>query len=290
MKKKKVIWRVFLYVAVFIVVLWTIAPLTWMFISSIVEGKEMLVSDSIIPKSFTFNRYKLLLFNTRFSTFDANIAKQSEVFRNALINSIIVGSATVIISLLFGSLAAYAIARLRFKGGRVMLFSVLFFQLLPPIALVIPYYLMASSAYMLDKLITLIIIDCNFILAYVVWMQNGYFKSIPSELEDAARIDGCTWFSTFFRIIFPITKPGFVAVGALSFLMSWDEFMYALVFTQSTAAKTIPVAVSEFGTRFGVDYGMMMTAGVVATIIPMMLALFFQKYIVSGLTAGAVKE
>lgn len=289
MKKKKIILRVFLYIAVLVVVLWTIAPLAWMFISSIVPGKEMLVSDSVMPKSFTFDRYKLLLFNTQLPIFDANIAQQSEVFRSALINSIIVSGITVIISLLFGSLAAYAIARFRFKGRGIMVFIVLFFQLLPPIALVIPYYLMASSAHMLDKLITLIIVDSNFALAYVIWVLSGYFKSIPNELEDAARIDGCTWFGAFFRIIVPIAKPGFVAVGALSFLMSWDEFMYALVFTQSSAAKTIPVAVSEFGTRFGIDYGMMMTAGVVATIIPMMLALFFQKYIVSGLTAGAVK-
>ena len=149
---------------------------------------------------------------------------------------------------------------------------------------------LSGEGNLTDKLVTLVIIDTNFILAYVIWVLNGYYKSIPKELEDAGRIDGCTWFGVYRRIIIPTAAPGFVAVGALSFLMAWDEFLYALVFTQSDSAKTIPVAVSEFSTKFGVDYGMMMTSGVVATIIPLCLALFFQKYIVSGLTSGAVKE
>lgn len=289
--KKKHVAQVLVYFAVIVVVIWTLAPIAWMYISSIIPGKEMLSSSgSIIPSEFTQERYGAIIFGKEIESSGISMTEQAQVFRKAVLNSIIVAGSTTLISLFFGALAAYAFARLKFKGKNLMLFTALFFQLLPPIALLIPYYLMASSSVMLDKLPTLIIVNTNTVLAYVIWVLNGYFRSIPAELENAARIDGCSWFSAFFRIIVPTAKPGFVAVGALSFLMAWDEFLYALIFTKSSAAKTIPVAVSEFGTRFGVDYGMMMTAGMIATLFPLILSLFFQKYIVSGLTAGAVKQ
>ena len=120
-------------------------------------------------------------------------------------------------------------------------------------------------------------------------MLNGYFKSVPFELEEAGRVDGCSWNQVFWKIIMPTALPGYVAVGVLAFLMAWDEFLYALIFTTSKTSKTLTVAVSEFGTKYGIDYGMMMTAGLLATVVPMVLALIFQRYIVGGLTAGAVK-
>ena len=142
---------------------------------------------------------------------------------------------------------------------------------------------------MLDHLGTLILINTNAVLAYVIWVLNGYFKSVPFELEEAGRVDGCSWSQGFWKIIMPTALPGYVAVGVLAFLMAWDEFLYALIFTTSETSKTLPVAVSEFGTKYGIDYGMMMTAGLLATVVPLILALIFQRYIVGGLTAGAVK-
>lgn len=285
MKLKKRLKRVLLYAAVILVVIWTMAPLLWMFISSIIPGKEMLNSGTnLLPEQITFERYAILF------GAGGEAEAQAAVFRRSIANSFIVAGISTLLSIVLGSLAAYAFSRLIFKGKKALLFLAMFFQLLPPIALLVPYYVMGSRMGMLDKLITLIVIDTNFILAYVIWVMNGYYASIPKDLEDAGRIDGCTWFGVYRKIIVPAAAPGFVAVGALSFLMAWDEFLYALVFTQSDAAKTIPVAVSEFSTKFGVDYGMMMASGVVATIVPLCLALFFQRYIVSGLTSGAVKE
>ena len=285
MKLKKRLKRVLLYAAVILVVIWTMAPLLWMFISSIIPGKEMLNSGTnLLPEQITFERYATLF------GAGGEAEAQAAVFRRSIANSFIVAGISTLLSIVLGSLAAYAFSRLIFKGKKALLFLAMFFQLLPPIALLVPYYVMGSRMGMLDKLITLIVIDTNFILAYVIWVMNGYYASIPKDLEDAGRIDGCTWFGVYRKIIVPAAAPGFVAVGALSFLMAWDEFLYALVFTQSDAAKTIPVAVSEFSTKFGVDYGMMMASGVVATIVPLCLALFFQRYIVSGLTSGAGKE
>ena len=142
---------------------------------------------------------------------------------------------------------------------------------------------------LLDHLGTLILINTNAVLAYVIWVLNGYFKSVPFELEEAGRVDGCSWNQVFWKIIMPTALPGYVAVGVLAFLMAWDEFLYALIFTTSKTSKTLTVAVSEFGTKYGIDYGMMMTAGLLATVVPMVLALIFQRYIVGGLTAGEVK-
>lgn len=253
-----------------------------MFISSIITENELLSSDKILPTAITWERYKMLLW-------DKNPTKQVVVFRRAIINSCIVAGVTTAISLVFGAAASYAFARLRFRMKNPMLFGVMFFQLLPPIALVIPYYIMISRIGMLDHLGTLILINTNAVLAYVIWVLNGYFKSVPFELEEAGRVDGCSWSQVFWKIIMPTALPGYVAVGVLAFLMAWDEFLYALIFTTSETSKTLPVAVSEFGTKYGIDYGMMMTAGLLATVVPLILALIFQRYIVGGLTAGAVK-
>lgn len=281
-KMKKRIGKIGIYTAVIFLIIWTLLPIVWMFISSIITESELLNSQNIVPAAFTFSRYKSLLM-------DQNPSEQVIVFRNAIRNSCVIAGVTTIVSLLLGALASYAFARLRFRMRKPMLFSVMFFQLLPPIALVIPYYIMASRMHMLDRISTLIVINTNAVLAYVIWVLNGYFQSVPYELEEAGRVDGCSWSQVFWKIIMPTALPGYVAVGVLSFLMAWDEFLYALIFTTSKMSKTLPVAVSEFGTKYGVDYGMMMTAGILATVIPMALALIFQRYIVSGLTAGAVK-
>jgi multiple sugar transport system permease protein len=119
--------------------------------------------------------------------------------------------------------------------------------------------------------------------------MSGYFRSIPRELEDAARVDGSTRMGALFRVVLPLARPGILATALFGFLLAWDEFLYALIFTSSTSAKTIPVAVAEFTGRFTVDFGMIATGGVVAAIPPLLIAFAFQRYIVGGLAAGAIK-
>lgn len=290
MSKKRKLKRAGIYLAAVLLVLWSVLPVLWMFISSITPSSEIIDASTLLPKHITFDRYKMILWGEQIEGVNRNAAAQSAVFRHAMLNSTIVAVTTTFISILIGASASYAFARLKFKGNGAVRFSALFFQLLPPIALLIPYYVAVSKAGMLDRLSTLVLVNVTFVLSYVIWVMSNFFKAIPEDLENAARMDGCTWFQAYIRVALPNTLPGFVAVGALAFLMCWDEFMYALVFTQSDSAKMITVAVSEFGTRYGIDYGMTMTAGVMATIVPMLLVLFFQKYIVSGLTSGAVKE
>lgn len=287
---KKRVFRVFLYVAALMLVLWSLAPIAWMVVSSLTPSNQMVRDGEILPDSFTLDRYRMVLLGEQIEGVNRNAAAQSEVFRTALVNSLILAVMTTLISIVMGASSSYAFARLKFCGNAAMQSIALFFQLIPPIALLIPYYIVVSKLGMLDRLSSLIIVNVNFVLVYVIWVMSNFFRTIPRDLENAARIDGCGWLGAYVRVALPNALPGFVAVGALSFLLCWDEFMYALVFTQSDQSKVITVAVSEFGTKYGVDYGMMMTAGVIATIFPMLFMLFFQRYIISGLTNGGVKE
>lgn len=287
---KKRAYRIFLYCMAALLVLWSVSPILWMFLSSVTPSNEIVQDDAILPRSLTLDRYRMILFGKQIEGVNRNAAAQSAVFRTALINSSFVALMTTFISICIGASASYAFARMKFKGSAQLQFVTLFFQLIPPIALLIPYYIVVSKLGMLDRLSSLIVVNINFVLAYVIWVMSNFFKAIPRDLENAARIDGCSWLGAYYHVVLPNTLPGFVAVGALSFLLCWDEFMYALVFTQTNDSKMITVAVSEFGTKYGVDYGMMMTSGIVATVFPMLLLLFFQKYIVAGLTKGSVKE
>ena len=231
-----------------------------MFISSITPTADLLTIDGKwFSENVNFNRY-IEIFSQSGSANDAGAQ-----FVNSLKISILVSVSTVVLAILFGGVSAYAFARLRFKFKNTLLMATMFFQLLPSITLVIPLYVIGRKIGMIDQPMFLVVLYMSFTLPYVIWVLNGYYKTIPSDLEQAAQIDGCTWFTAYWRIVLPLAKPGLVAVGALSFLMCWDEFMYALIF-------------------------MISTAGCIATVFPMLLALIFQKYIVTGLTAGGVKD
>ncbi len=282
---KHIISRIGIYLAAIVVLLWTVLPILWMFISSITPTADLLTIDGKwFSQNINFDRYISIFSQT------GDVTETGGLFINALKNSAIVSAITVLLGILFGGISAYAFARLRFRFKNTLLMATMFFQLLPSITLVIPLYVIAKNIGMIDKPIFLVVLYMSFILPYVIWVLNGYYKTIPSDLEQAAMIDGCNWFSAYWKIVLPLSTPGLVSVGALSFLMCWDEFMYALIFMTSLSSKTMPVAISEFSTRFGIDYGMVSTAGCIATVLPMVLAVVFQRYIVAGLTSGGVKD
>lgn len=284
-KVEHVFQRVGIYFAAIVVLLWTVLPILWMFTSSITPTADLLTIDGKwLSQNINFNRYVSIFSQT------GDVTETGGLFVNALKNSAIISIATVLLGILFGGVAAYAFARLHFRFKNSLLMATMFFQLLPSITLVIPLYVIAKNIGMIDKPMFLVVLYMSFILPYVIWVLNGYYKTIPSDLEQAAMIDGCNWFSAYWKIVLPLSTPGLVSVGALSFLMCWDEFLYALIFMTSLSSKTMPVAISEFSTRFGIDYGMVSTAGCIATILPMILAMVFQRYIVAGLTSGGVKD
>jgi multiple sugar transport system permease protein len=276
-------YRVFIHVAALIVSLIFLAPFAFLFVASITSQKDLLaVPLDWIPNHVSFERYHEI-----FTSHGANNPFAN--FRSSLGNSVIVASATVAISTLVGVFGAYALARLRFRMQRPILLVFLSTYMVPPIALVIPLYLTMVRLHLLDTRLGLIIVYCTFTTPFVLWIMSNFLRTIPPELEDAARVDGCTRVGALFRVILPLARPGLLATMLFGFLVAWDEFLYALIFTSTPAAKTVPVAIAEFTGRYTTDFGLQAAGGVLAALPPVLIALVFQRYIVGGLAAGAVK-
>jgi multiple sugar transport system permease protein len=273
-----------IYLASSLIAFILIAPFIWMIISSVSPMKELTASPPhLLPQEPTLENYRSL-----FSQQPGQSLAASE-FGRSLDVSIIVALTTTAFCLLIGVPAAYAFARLPFRGRTALFLIVIFAQMLPSIALVIPLYIVFSRLGLSNTIRGLVILYSTFTLPFVVWVMTGYFQSVPRELEEAATLDGAGTISILLRIVLPITLPGLAAATIFSLLNAWSEFFLAVVFTSSEASKTMPVVISEFTGRFSVDYGAMNAAAVLGTLPPLIFALLLQKFIVSGLTAGAVK-
>jgi multiple sugar transport system permease protein len=276
-----------LWLAVFAipVIVFIYAPVLWLLISSLSTRSELLsVPIHWIPQHPTLKNYIDIL------TPGTATSEVASAFKITLRNSLFIATSVTLVSLVIGSFAAYALTRMRFPFRQPMLLGLLGTRMIPEVSLVIPLYILAARLKLLNTPYILIATYLSFALPFAIWLMATFFESIPFELEDAARMDGAGWFQILFRIILPISTPGLVSTALFVFLTAWDEFFYALIFTNTLAAKTVPVAIAEFSGRYVVDISAMMAGGVLAVLPPVLLALVFQRYIVSGLTAGAVKS
>lgn len=284
MHQKKLLRKFGLFLLTVPVLLGIYLPVLWLFFASISTRKELLlVPPNFIPKAPTLQNY-INIFNPGSTT-----SEVSRTFLLTMRNSLLVAVSVTLIALVVGSLAAYALARIKFPLRRTFLMGILGTRMIPEVSLVIPLYILASSLKLTNKPGILIITYLSFALPFAVWIMTGFFETIPVELEDAARVDGCNRLQILYKIILPISSPGLISTGLFVFLSAWDEFFYALLFTSTVQAKTVPVAIAEFTGRYAVDITAMMAGGVLAAIPPVLMALLFQRYIISGLTAGAVK-
>jgi len=286
-RQRKKIRAVVLYILVSLIVIWTLAPFTWLFITSISsQAKLNTIPIQWLPRHPTFAHYAAM-FNPKDPT--------GSLFLAAMRNSLIVASSTTVICLIFGTLAAYALARFVFPAKNVLLMSMLATRLLPTIALVIPFYVIIVGYIdphfpMFDTKRNLIILYTSFIIGLVTWIMRGYFETIPKDLEEAAMVDGCNRFQTLWHIVLPLAIPGLVTTGLLAFLLAWDEFLLALIFTRTPNAYTLPYFVFIVGSsQYYQSPAAVAAGGFLAAIPPVVLALIFQNRIVGGLTAGAVK-
>lgn len=276
-------YKVLIYILVIIIFIFIVAPFSWLIISSISPKAELLsVPPHWIPHTPTLKSYKAIFFG------GARTTRTARYFKNSLINSIIVAGSVTILCLAIGSMASYAFTRLKFRGRQSLLLLILTTQMIPAVAIIIPLYIVMMNLHLLDTHLGLFITYSSFILPLMIWIMMGYFQAIPTDIEDAAKIDGCSRMGTLIRVVLPLAAPGLAASGIFAFIIAWNEFFLALILT-SINAKTLPVLVSEFSTKFGADYVMMSTGGVLASIPPIVLALTFQKFIIKGLTGGAVK-
>lgn len=284
---QQILVQVIIYLLVLMLVFAVVAPFAWMILSSISPQTELsAVPPHWIPEQPTLERYKALYRGA--GNNGAILPAGVEKFVRGFTNSMAVSIMTTIICVTAGSMAAYALARLPIPGKSRVMVGILGSQMLPIVVIVIPLYLLMQQLVLMDSWRGLILLYSGFMLPTVIWIMHNYFLTIPQELEQAAMIDGCSRISAFVRVILPLSGPGLVAVAAFTFLSSWNEFFMALIFTASNA-KTIPVVVTEFSSQFGTDYGLMATGGVLGSIPPLILAFLLQRYIVAGLTAGAVK-
>jgi len=271
-----------LFLATFL--LGVLIPFYWMAVSSVSPQVELTSKPPHwIPENPHLGRYRNLLFGGE----GANAARQ-RAFVKSLTTSFIVSSVTTLICIAAGTMAAYAFARVRIFASMKIMIGILVAQMIPTIVIVIPLFLFLKGIGLYDTRLGLAVVFTGFMLPTVIWIMFGYLKTIPAQLEEAAIIDGCSRFRAMASIILPLAGPGLVAVGAYTFLNTWNDFFISLVLTASEA-KPLTVTITEFSSQFGVDYGLMATGGVIGCVPPIMLTVFFQKHIVTGLTAGAVK-
>jgi len=280
---KRRLYRAFLYVAAAAVFLYFGLPFLWLLISSVSLQRDLTTLPFVFPPpTLTLQRYADVFFD--------NGNPIASAFKGAVVNSLIVALSVTALSLAVGSLASYAFARLKFRGRQGWLFLLLFSYMIPSVVIVLPLYGLVSAAGLLDSKLTLTILYLTLSVPFVVWVMQNYFRGIPRSIEEAALIDGCGRLQTLWYVYLPMARPGMVATGILAFLLSWDEFFFALIFTSTAAAKTMPVAIAEFSAKNTIDYGMIATGGVLASLPPLIIAALFHKQLVRGMTGGGVKE
>lgn len=205
-----------------------------------------------------------------------------------IINSLICTILSTAIAVVFGAMAAYGLARFPFKGNRDLAFWMLSTRMAPPIAFIVPMFVLIKTIGLLDTWWALIIMYTGMNLSFAVWILRGFFMDIPPELEESALVDGYTRFQVFTRIALPLIKPGLAAVAVFTSIFSWNEFLFALILTQQTS-KTIPVGIQGFSSSMGIHWGPFMAVGFLAVLPILVFTFIMQRYLVRGLTFGAVK-
>lgn len=260
-------------------VLYFTFPVYWTFVSSVKTiGGIHAFPPNIIPQQFIdplWKNYTDLWFQRSFNMFT--------------LNSLIVALVTTLLVVSFGTLAGYGFSRFRFPYDDYVFIGILGARLLPPIGMLVPFYRLFSLGDLIDTRIALIMVYTYMNLPLVVWLMRNYFVSIPADLDEAAYIDGATRFQTFKDIILPLAKPGVAACAILTFLFSWREFLFAFVLTFTDAAKTIPVGAMMMIEDVVILWNYLAAAGFIAMLPALLFVVLFQRHIVSGLTAGAIK-
>jgi ABC-type glycerol-3-phosphate transport system permease component len=250
-------------------------PIVWAVLSSLKTEAELFGSPGLLPAEPTLRHY-------------AALARERD-FLVPIRNSLIVAGGTTVISLLIGTLAAYALARLRIRGKGIIMGLILAVSMFPQISIVSPLYLLLREAGLLDTYPGLVLPYMTFALPLTVWFLTGYFRQLPADLEQAALVDGAGRLTVLREIVVPLALPALATTAILTFIYCWNEFLFALSFTVDSDMHTVPVAVALFRGRYQVPWGQVLAATAVSTAPVAAAVLVFQRRIVSGLTAGAVR-
>lgn len=264
-------YQVFRVVALVVVVVALVLPLVWMVAASLKTNVDIYDSSKAVIFSPTFDNYAKVLDQANYVQF--------------ILNSLWVALASTVLSLLLGVPAAYSMSRFSMKRSALV---VLMARVIPAVSLLVPWYYVFSNLRMVGGYGVLILSHMFVALPLIVYIMMGYFDGLPLELEESGLVDGLTPIGAFRKITLPLSVPGIATAGILSFIFSWNNFMFALVLSGADT-KTLPVAIFDFVGYASIDWGGLMAASTVVTVPIMVIALFAQKYVVSGLTAGATK-
>lgn len=251
-------------------------PVYWLIASALKPSEDLfLVPARLFPARISFENFYELFSGT----------KVSQYFVNSVITSVSVTVITIVIS----TLGAYSLTKYRFPGRKLISQLILLAYIFPGILILMPLYQMVVKFGLNNSLLGLILANLTFTVPFCLWMLHAFFLQLPQSLEESAMIDGCNKLGAFVRVLLPIASPGIVASGTFAFILSWNEYMFALIFVTSDMNKTLPLGVAGFLGHLTIDWGSLLASGVIA-VIPIMLAfMFFQKYLIQGISAGAVK-
>src|SRR5499426_357793 len=263
-------------VLLLLMLLWTAIPFYWMIATSVKHDKEIYGYEAtLIPQQPTLDNYATVFRETPYLMY--------------LRNSVVVAVGSTVLSMIIAVLGAYAIARLNFPGRAMVARGLVFTYLVPTSLLFIPMFAMMSMLRLTDSLHGLIIAYLGFDVPFCTWLLMGYFKSVPFDLEEAARVDGCNRVGALVRIVLPMSLPALVVVTFFSFTHAWNEFLYAHVFTSTTSARTVTTGLVNFMSQDVFFWGPLMASTVMSALPPVLMFLVFQRWVVKGLTLGGVK-
>ena len=265
------------YVAVITVVVVMLAPIMWLALTSIRPPVEITsVRLNLIPKAPSFANYLKV-----FEQYDMGTLLQTTIFVSVVV---------VIGNLVLGAPAAYAMARYDFFGGRAMFAGIIFFRMIPPIAAIVPLFMLFESASLLGSYQGLIIAHTAFKLPVTIWLLRNFFLDVPRELDDSARVDGGSTLRILWQIALPLIQPGLAATAVLAFLWTWNDLLVTLVLSTRAGTEMLPLGLTKFVLEYGVDWGSMTAAGMIMFIPTLLFVFIAQRYLIKGLTAGGVKD
>lgn len=283
------------------ILFYVLTPVAWLVSSAFqTESEVVSVPPHWIPENPTLRNFEAI-----FTASDENVTYETRSTKDpssenyipstaknllpSMRNSFIVSALVVILNLLVGIPAAYAMAKIRFIGRSTSIYFILTTRVIPDIALVVPFFLVIKKLGLLDNILSLVITYLAITVPFTVYILIQYFEGLPDELDKAARVDGCSRFQTLTKVYLPLAMPSLVAVILFAFLTSWNEFLLALMFTQTENSQTLPIILASFTSDFTISFSFINAAGLLAIVPPVIVAIIFERYIVSGLTAGAVK-
>lgn len=265
-------------VFVLAVTLLLILPFLWMISTSFKEADEVFSSiPKWLPREFSFKSYVSIW--------------RRKYFTNYFINSLIVSGFTMIVALFVAMFTGYGISRFTFKGKVFFSALLIVVQMFPSMLLLIPLYMIMNRLGLLNTHVSMIVAYTTFAMPFCSWMIKGYFDTIPVSLEESARMDGCSRLGILFKIIMPLAAPGVVTVAMFAFVLSWQEYLYAMTFARTERMRTLTVGIALMQGQHGsVDWGQIMAGSVIACLPGLLLFTYLEKYLVQGFTMGAVKE